>query len=393
MYKTPQIEINKEILVLISNIDETRGYWSCLQKFCNPEKHLSTQEAIKTSVTAVSKAMKYEIPTDMTGYLMAINWIFADYSSIDLSVDNIDKLYNMIENKPADSVPERKDFGIAQEEEEESESAFGSIFGGMSLYEEDEPIKAKKIKTGITLKELTEWANEEFESAKIHPLLITSIFIAEFLHSKFYPHANSRLSRILTELLMLKQGYTYAKYCSLDAAIDSEYGLYESAYECILNDEKVDYDFWNIVYLKMFEKQTDMLMQAVHNIRPDVSVPSSEDDCPLCALATDDETEETVEDCPLCSIADSTLSTDECPLCELADKPVITSDKDLYKKLPALQVKIMKMFNKTECITISEVVKSTKANLNTVKKHLAALVEKKLIEKHGKTRGAWYTKA
>lgn len=51
----------------------------------------------------------------------------------------------------------------------------------------------------------------------------------------------------------------------------------------------------------------------------------------------------------------------------------------------------MKMFEKQETITISEVVKKTKANVNTVKKHLAAMVCANLIEKHGKTRGCWYT--
>ena len=34
----------------------------------------------------------------------------------------------------------------------------------------------------------------------------------------------------------------------------------------------------------------------------------------------------------------------------------------------------------------------TGANINTIKKHLANLVENNYLIKHGKTRGAWYTK-
>ena len=83
--------------------------------------------------------------------------------------------------------------------------------------------------------------------------------------------------------------------------------------------------------------------------------------------------------------------TEECPLCELADDATKPAKRRTYKELPALQCKIMKMFEKQETITISEVVKKTKANVNTVKKHLAAMVCANLIEKHGKTRGCWDT--
>ena len=60
--------------------------------------------------------------------------------------------------------------------------------------------------------------------------------------------------------------------------------------------------------------------------------------------------------------------------------------------LPEVSAKIMEVFEKRDRATISELSKLTDTNINTIKKHLAKLVENNYLIKHGKTRGAWYTK-
>ena len=42
-------------------------------------------------------------------------------------------------------------------------------------------------------------------------------------------------------------------------------------------------------------------------------------------------------------------------------------------------------------LTISDAVKLTEANRNTIKHHLRKLVEQGHLSKHGKARGVWYT--
>lgn len=374
MFKTPDIEINKEILTLISSIDERKGYWNCIQKFCDIEKNVSIQDTVKESANAVSKSLKYDEPIDMTGYMMSLNWIFADHSSIDLSEETIDKLYNMIENNPAAS-PIEKSYSLNSEvAPTENDDDFGSIFGGMSLYEDEAPKPVKNAKPLLSVKDLTDWANKELNSQKLHPILVTSTFVAAFLNLKAYPTANSRLSRILTVLLLLKSGYTYQLFHSLDVVIAKNYNAYEAVYENTLESSKIDYEYWNIEYIKLLEKQADIVSKAMDTIKFDTPINSCNSSEGI-ELKDEDEDED-----------------EECPLCALADEPVVINKKDALKELPVLQTKIIKMFSKQERITISEVVKTTKANLNTVKKHIAALVEKNLIEKHGKTRGAWYTR-
>jgi Fic family protein len=60
--------------------------------------------------------------------------------------------------------------------------------------------------------------------------------------------------------------------------------------------------------------------------------------------------------------------------------------------LPIISAKIMEVFAIKERATISEISELTAVNQNTIKKHLAKLVENNYLIKHGKTRGAWYTK-
>jgi Fic family protein len=60
--------------------------------------------------------------------------------------------------------------------------------------------------------------------------------------------------------------------------------------------------------------------------------------------------------------------------------------------LPEISAKIMEVFDAKDRATISELSELTGTNINTIKKHLSSLVENNYLIKHGKTRGAWYTK-
>jgi Fic family protein len=58
------------------------------------------------------------------------------------------------------------------------------------------------------------------ESRQMHPLLVTAIFIVVFLEIHPFQDGNGRLSRLLTTLLLLRAGYSYVPYSSLESVID-----------------------------------------------------------------------------------------------------------------------------------------------------------------------------
>lgn len=76
------------------------------------------------------------------------------------------------------------------------------------------------------MQELVEWTREALEKSKIHSLLVIANFLVEFLMIHPFQDGNGRLSRILTNLLLLKQGYLYMPYVS---------------HEKLVEDNKMDY--------------------------------------------------------------------------------------------------------------------------------------------------------
>lgn len=74
--------------------------------------------------------------------------------------------------------------------------------------------------------EITEWTKEALTQKEIHPLLVIGNFLVEFLNIHPFEDGNGRVSRVLTNLLMLKSDYPYVPYIS---------------HEKLIEDNKADY--------------------------------------------------------------------------------------------------------------------------------------------------------
>ena len=74
--------------------------------------------------------------------------------------------------------------------------------------------------------ELMEWVKENLETKEFHPILVIGNFLVEFLNIHPFQDGNGRISRILTNLLLLKYGYPYMPYVS---------------HEKLIEDNKADY--------------------------------------------------------------------------------------------------------------------------------------------------------
>lgn len=67
---------------------------------------------------------------------------------------------------------------------------------------------------------IIDWANEQLEKGEMHPILVIANFVFEFLAIHPFKDGNGRMSRALTNLLLLKAGYNYVPYISLDEIIE-----------------------------------------------------------------------------------------------------------------------------------------------------------------------------
>lgn len=74
--------------------------------------------------------------------------------------------------------------------------------------------------------ELMEWSVCAFKEETCHPLLAISNFLVEFLAIHPFQDGNGRLSRVLTNLLLLKAGYPYVPYVSHEKLVEDNKAEY-----------------------------------------------------------------------------------------------------------------------------------------------------------------------
>ena len=197
---------------------------------------------------------------------------------------------------------------------------------------------ATPFETPLKMQELVEWTDKNLSDKFYHPLIVIGIFIVNFLAIHPFQDGNGRLSRALTNLLLLKSGYLYVPYSSVESVIEDNK---ESYYKALRQTQttlknKPDYEPWLLFFLKTLQKQKIRLEYKLEHYT----------------------------------------------------EPKKLSNLDL----PEVSAKIIEVFETKDRATISELSEITKVNLNTVKKHLATLVKNNYLIKH-KTKGVWYTKS
>ena len=72
------------------------------------------------------------------------------------------------------------------------------------------------------MQELMEWTIAALEKKELHPLLVIGNFLVEFLNIHPFTDGNGRISRILTNLLLLKAGYLYVPYISHEKLVEDK---------------------------------------------------------------------------------------------------------------------------------------------------------------------------
>ncbi len=114
--------------------------------------------------------------------------------------------------------------------------------------------------TPIKMQELTEWTIDVLQKKQYHPLLIIGNFIVEFLMIHPFSDGNGRLSRILTNFLLLKAGYLYIPYISHEKFIEdnkSDYYLALRKSQKTFNSKEENITSWLGFFLNVLLKQSE----------------------------------------------------------------------------------------------------------------------------------------
>jgi Fic family protein len=114
------------------------------------------------------------------------------------------------------------------------------------------------------MQELVETTRNGFQGKKWHPLLIIGHFIVEFLNIHPFQDGNGRLSRIFTNLLLLKAGYLYMPYVSHEKLIEDnkpDYYLTLRKSQKTLKSDKPNIVPWLDFFLPLIFSQSQAALE------------------------------------------------------------------------------------------------------------------------------------
>lgn len=116
------------------------------------------------------------------------------------------------------------------------------------------------------------WANEHLQNGAVHPILMIANFIFEFLAIHPFTDGNGRLSRALTNLLLLKAGYSYIPYVSLDEIIEETKAKYYLALRATQKNHKTDHEDitpWVEYFLNALLEHMERARKVMDNDQPE----------------------------------------------------------------------------------------------------------------------------
>ncbi|MBI4090991.1 MAG: Fic family protein [Candidatus Komeilibacteria bacterium] len=155
---------------------------------------------------------------EVRGYYELLDNIFASLKHIPFSESTIKHLHKELLKYVSKDERHRGEYKKTENNVEmfdESGKSIGIIFETTPAY-----------LTPKQMQELIDWTNTALAEKEKHPLIVIGNFLIEFLAIHPFQDGNGRLSRILTNLLMLQTGYSYVPYVS---------------YEKLIEDNKSDY--------------------------------------------------------------------------------------------------------------------------------------------------------
>jgi Fic family protein len=350
--REPAFSIGQDLVKLVAEIDEFKGRWGALKTLSpdqlNALRKVATVESIGSS-TRIEGAKLTDVQVEkllsnikiqsfetgdeqeVAGYAEAMDLVFQAYEDLRLTENHINQLHQTLLRH--------------SEKDEHHRGAYKKIRNDVVAIDADGKQigvvfeTATPFDTPREMEALVAWSRKAIEEESLHPLLIIAVFVVQFLAIHPFQDGNGRLSRILTTLLLLRAGYVYAPYASLERVIEENKDLYYKALrrtQTTLNGDKADWEPWIGFFLRCLKKQKDSLAYHLNH-----------------------------------------------------ERQAQESDENL----PELVVQMLVLFKTNERLTLAQMAEQLGANRNTLKVRLRELVAAGRLKLHGKARATWYTLA
>lgn len=192
---------------------------------------MSDEEIARLLHGLKSKPPKGRDAEEVAGYADLLGRIFDNYKTLKLTEGQILQFHKILLNfSSKDQIHKGK-----YKSKDNIVVAINEEGKQIVLFSPTPPYLVKKEMDDVIF-----WTNQELEKKELHPILTIANFIFEFLAIHPFQDGNGRLSRALTNLLLLKSGYAYIPYISLDEIIEERQTEYYLALRATQKKHKTD---------------------------------------------------------------------------------------------------------------------------------------------------------
>lgn len=345
MIRAENIQISPELVGLIGEIDEFKGAWRALGTLA-PERlsglrKVATIESVGSSTRIEgAKLSDREVEEllgrigvqplhtrdeqEVAGYADVMEMVFANHGAIPTDESHILQLHAHLLRYSDKDQRHRGKYKTLPNRVEAFDEAGRSI--GV-IFETSAPFDTPR-----DMAELVAWYRDAMQGGT-HPLIAIGVFVVVFLAIHPFQDGNGRLSRALTTLLLLRSGYAYVPYSSLESIIEQNkegYYLALRRTQGTLKADAPDWAPWLTYFLRSLQKQKQRLAEKVER------------------------------------------------------------EHLLRSTLPELSIKIVELVRTHGQLAVADVIQLTGAPRATAKRHLAELVDGGYLKTIGKSRGTRY---
>lgn len=266
----------EEVYALLSKIDAVKQSWSITGNLQPQIIERLTQSVIITSTGASNRIEGNQLTDDeveqlykklriqklktrdeqeVGGYLESMEFVFSNFTDLPITESMILNLHNQMLRHSSKDERHRGQYKFGSNKVQAIDQS-GNVIG--VIFDPTPPHLVSK-----EMQELIAWYKWAQEDGKKHPLILTANFIFEYLAIHPFQDGNGRTSRLLTNLILLREGYQFTSLVSHEKLIEqrkADYYLALNQTQKTWKTEAEDLSPWLMFFLNIIHQQADLAL-------------------------------------------------------------------------------------------------------------------------------------
>jgi Fic family protein len=266
----------EEVYSLLSKIDAVKQSWSITGNLQPQIIERLTQSVIITSTGASNRIEGNQLTDDeveklykklhiqklktrdeqeVGGYLKSMEFVFSNFADLPISESMIRHLHDQMLSHSSKDERHRGLYKFGSNRVQATDQS-GNILG--IIFDPTPPHLVEK-----EMRELIEWYQWAKEEGKKHPLILVANFIFEYLAIHPFQDGNGRTSRLLTNLMLLQQGYQFTSVVSHEKLVEqrkADYYLALNKTQKTWKSGQEDISEWLLFFLNVVHKQAGLAL-------------------------------------------------------------------------------------------------------------------------------------